>query len=430
MNYNDCINWIEDRRANLGSVPGLFCVKDLLDRFDNPQQHLQVVHITGTNGKGSTGLYLDKLFMASKKVTGHFSSPAIVTYPDQFKIKDRNVSKKDYALIMTETIEAIENETTDRALKNATAFEIETVFACLLFYRKQCDICIIEVGMGGEHDATNVFDSKLASVFTSIGLDHVNMMGDTLEKIAIEKSGIIRSNSIIVSAPQVKEVKKVLDKRAKELNEEVCYIEEEDIVIKSQTKDFLSFSNADYNRLSLCMLGKYQTINASVALKTFDEICKEYDGYSITLDKKKDVLKTASWPCRFEIISKKPRIVLDGAHNIQAVRMLMDTFDRYFTKGPIVFIMGVYSDKDYEAIVQESVKRADCVITVPLPNRARSVSSYELAKVVRKYNENVTAADSVFEGMELAKILAAEQGTILAFGSLSYLGEIRSMYIK
>lgn len=430
MNYTEAIEWIENRRLSLGSVPGLSCVKDLLRVFDNPQNKLKVIHITGTNGKGSTGTYIKKLFESSGLTVGHFSSPAVIEYREQIKVKNTNIVKNDYAEILSDIVSKMEDDSLSGDFKKATAFEIETVIAYLYFLRKACDICIIEVGMGGELDATNVFANPYACVFTSISEDHVGFLGDTIEKIATIKSGIIKEGAIVVSAPQEISVAEIIEKKASTNNCNYNYVNQNDIKIISQTLNGLTFSYDKYKKYKLSMLGEYQSINASVALKTYELVAAKL-GINIPKEEKlKKVMYETTWPCRFEIINKKPYIILDGAHNEGAVDTLMSTFDKYFTKRPIIFIMGVYKDKDYTEIIRKSVTRADHIICVPLPNKARTLSSFELASKVREVNESVTAADSVHEGYELARLLAGDAGVILCFGSLSYLGEIRSKVVK
>lgn len=402
----------------MGSVPGLDSIKAFLNEFGNPENNIHVIHVCGTNGKGSVSCYIESILREAKLKVGRFSSPAVLEPLEIITVNGRNISKKDYSELMEELKAKV-----DQTGIPVTSFEIETAMAFLYFIRKECDVIIMECGMGGRLDATNVIDNPLLNVFVSVSADHMDYLGETLQAIAGEKAGIIMPQSDNVSIEQDPIVKKVLCDTADRLKADISFAEKKDIKVHRTNLKGTVFSYGSFKKISTEMLGVFQPENASLAILAALKLREK--GYKISDEQIRKGIANAKWPCRLEVISSKPLIVLDGAHNEDAAKRMKENLEIYFTNRPLIFIMGILKDKEYNKIIKETSSKAAFIVTVPCPNKARTLSSFELADAIREENSNVTAADSVAEGLEMARLLAADKADIVAFGSLSFLGEIR-----
>ncbi len=438
MKYDDALEQLNTRTAALGSRLGLDCMTELLRRTGNPEKDLKVIHVAGTNGKGSVSSFLAGALQANGYRVGRYISPAVLDYRERIQVNGVYIPKVKVAEYLSALFEASDSMVADGFL-HPTAFEIETVMAFQYLRDKNCDFCVIEVGMGGREDATNVIEKPLLCVITSVSLDHVGMIGNNLEEIAETKAGIMKDGTVVVSAPQEESVLKVLKKEcAKHAGANLIEVDRADVLSDFGRSDRAAgtsrlparltqrFSYKEYKKVELSMLGEFQPENASVALEAVEAL--KNLGIKINDEKTRKGLKETKWPARFEILGKKPLVIADGAHNPDAVSRLMKTVDNYFTNCPIIYIMGVLKDKAAEEIVSLSVTRAAAVITITPPNNKRGMPAFELAQIVREVNPNVSAADSVEEALEEAVMMAGEQGVILAFGSLSYQGKLRDAY--
>lgn len=413
MKYEECEEYLSELSTK-GIKPGLDAIKELLRLLGNPQDDLKIIHIAGTNGKGSTGRFIFEILRAQGYKVGIYSSPAVFEEREIIRINGRNISKEDYV----NYVERIKN--TDASF---TRFELETAMAYLYFKEKECDFAIIECGMGGGEDATNVMLKPEVSVFTSIGLDHMGFLGETVEEIAASKAGIIRKNSRVVVNFKNEAAANVIKKRAEELECLLFMADPDEIQNLKFSRNTVSFDFFDFKNIKLSMLGEYQPENAINAIGAVMAL-RDAD-YTISDKAVYEGLHNAIIPGRFEIISKKPLIVIDGAHNEPASLRLRKSIKRYFTDRKLIFIMGVLKDKEYDKVIENTCDLAWQVITVTSPMRNRALPAIDLAKSVSRVNGNVTAADSVEEALELALMLSDEETVIVAFGSLSYLGILK-----
>ncbi len=310
----------------------------------------------------------------------------------------------------------------DQMDNHPTPFEVETAMAFDYFLKKGCDVVVFETGMGGRMDATNIIKTTLVSVIASISMDHMQFLGDTLEKIAREKAGIIKEGSKVVVLSQKPEVMKTVREEAEKNRAE--YIVADPTLskgIKYNIKGVI-FSYKEYEKIELSLAGKVQVDNGVLAL----EVIRTLNEGMLKIPEKavREGLKETLWQGRFSVIGNKPLFVIDGAHNEDAAKKLADSIEMYFTNKKIIYIMGILRDKEYEKIIDLTAKYAQQIITVATPNNKRAMDSIELAEEVMKKNPHVTAAASIEEAVEMAYLFAAKEDVILSFGSLSFLGKV------
>lgn len=416
MTYNDALDYL-DGLSSLGIRPGLEGVALLAKETEAVSDTIEYIHVVGTNGKGSTALFLSEILRAAGYKVGVYSSPAVFSEREIIKVNGREISKADYAKIL--------EEISTKNTFGCTGFEVETIMAFLYFKKKECDIAIIEAGMGGELDATNITNKSLATVFTSIGKDHTRYLGDTLAKIAATKAGIIKDESVVVSAPQVTEVCNVIKEKAGLHNSKIIMSDASEIKAVKYRANGTVFNYRDLKNIKINLLGSFQVTNACLAIDT--ALALKDKGITVSHKHIYKGLEKAMESGRFEKICEKPLFFIDGAHNEPASERLRETIETYFTKKKIIYIMGMLRDKDVETVVKNTVDLADCIFTVATPNVKRTMSSYELADVVRKYNSVVTSMDSVEEAVEMALLMAGTEKdiVIVGFGSLSHLSRIK-----
>lgn len=423
MNYSEAREYLREVNK-YGSVLGLDSIKELLRRLGNPENDLRVVHVAGTNGKGSTMTFLQNILMKSGYSVGRYSSPAVFEYREIISINNDYIDKDSLAEIISLIKEKCD-EMLEEGLPHPTPFEIETAMAFVYFKKKMCDIVIVECGMGGETDATNVFEKVLCSVITTIGLDHTQFLGETISEIANVKAGVVKEGCPVVVSAQSKEAVGTVKVVAEQKNAELIVANNVD---KLEVEGFITkfkyvASNNETYLADLKMMGTYQAINAATAVEA--ALTLEKQGYYV--EKYIEVgLERAFWPGRLEMIYERPLIVIDGAHNPSAVSELRKSIDLYFTNKRITFIMGVLADKDFKQEAGIIADRAVNIITIK-PDNARALDCEKLAVILREYNENVQTANSLDEAVRLAmKMVNNNQSDmILAFGSLSFLSDLK-----
>ena len=425
MNYREAMEYIEELKQ-YGTVMGLDTMRELCTRLGNPQDELKFVHIAGTNGKGSVLAYISTVLCTAGYSVGKYLSPTVKDYRERFQIDGRMITQSSLCNHLEQVRTAAEAMAAE-GLPHPTSFEVETAVAFLYFLDKKCDIVVIETGLGGALDATNVINTTLAAVFSSISMDHMDILGDSLEKIAIAKAGIIKNKCYVISAKQPPEVMKVLRqaallKKAKFYTADVTRTKN---VRYGVTKQHFSYDK--YKDIEITMLGRFQTENAVAALETIAILGKL--GFPVPEDKLRQGFRETKWPGRFDIIGRKPLFIADGAHNEDASGKLAESIRFYFTNRRIIFIMGMLKDKEYDKVIRNTYELAEHIITVTPPVRDRALHAYELAQAVREYHSSVTVADSVQEAVEIAYLLAGQdkECVIVAFGSLSYLGELMNV---
>ena len=441
MNYDESIAYIKNT-AKFGSKLGLDRTEKILDLLGNPHKKLKCIHIAGTNGKGSTTAMVARVLMEAGYKVGVYISPFIEEFEERMQINNMNIPKDDLSDIITEVSKSVE-KVVELGYSNPTEFEIITCAGFLYFYKSNVDFAVVEVGIGGRLDSTNVIEPIL-SVITSISLDHTQILGDTLDKIAYEKAGIIKKGIPVIIFPQQNESEEVIEKVCIERNsklikvpqnsaiylgkdnlmqntanllEEKKYTNRDNIIqkIKIQT------SNDNYD-IELALLGKHQLLNCSVAVHAIEELI--VIGVKISKDNILMGLRNVRWPARLEVMNKKPLVVIDGAHNIDGIEKLTESIDMYFNYNKIVLILGILADKQVEDMIKTIVPKVSRVITVT-PHSDRAELSGELKVQVEKYNTNCEAIEDYEEAYKKALNYCSEEDLLLVAGSLYMVGDMR-----
>lgn len=422
MNYREAMAYMEEL-GRYGSVMGLATMRELCARLGNPQDSLKFVHIAGTNGKGSIVAYVSTIMYAAGYKVGRYISPTVSDYRERFQINGRMITQAGLCKYLDPVREAAEAMAAE-GLPHPTAFEVETAVAFLYFLDKQCEIVVLETGLGGADDATNIIDTTLVAAFSSISRDHMGILGETLEQIAAIKSGIIKNKCYVISARQQPEVMKVLKqaallRKAKFYTADVNWAKN---IRYGVSKQYFTYDK--YKNLAITMAGQVQIENAVTAVQII--IALDRLGFPVKEEQLRQGLLETKWRGRFEVIGKKPLFIADGAHNEDAARRLAESIRLYFTNRRIIYIMGMLKDKEYDKVILDTFALAEHIITVTPPAGERALHAYELAQAASIYHDSVTVADSIQEAVEIAYLLAGQDkdAVIIAFGSLSYLGEL------
>lgn len=422
MDYAESRRYIESLKVKNGSVFSLDNIKTLLSSMGNPQNTLKIIHIAGTNGKGSATAYISQILISSGYKTGKYTSPAVFEYREIIQINNSVISKEYYAKYITEAKEYIEQSGCE-----PTAFEIETAIAFKYFYDWECDFVVLETGMGGSLDATNVYQKNVMSVIMSVSFDHMMILGDTLTRISECKAGIIKEKCPVILYRQCKEVTDVIRKKADEMHSRLVITGETVITKMNASGTLFSYTSSSHNypRIEINILGTYQPANAAAAIEVVEEL--RYQGYSISDDNLIIGLKNTVWNGRFQKINDNPLLYIDGAHNPGAAECFRETVKQYFKGYSVIYIMGVLADKNYEQVIADTVDLAEYIITVT-PDNSRALDSVSLMQAVKKVNTNVYAASDLKDAVENAgrcyNHINNPYKVIIAFGSLSYLGDL------
>ena len=409
LSYIHKVSW-------LGSVPGLSRTRELLRRMGNPEKKLKFVHIAGTNGKGSTAAMTASILQQAGYRTGLYTSPYIVRFNERMQINGEMIPDDELCAI-TEEIKPL----ADSVFEQPTEFEMVTAIAFAWFARRQCDVVVCEVGMGGEFDATNVIGPPEAAVLCNIGLDHTEVLGDTLEKIAATKSGIIKSGCDAVLYRSTPAVEAVVAQRCREVGAALHLVDFDSLRLRSHSLEGQVFDFGGMEALHLPLLGEHQLHNAAVALTTLAVLQKR--GWKITEDAIRQGLSHVTWPGRFQIIRRDPLFLIDGGHNPQCIQALARNITDYLPNRPLTVLTGVLGDKDYHCMYRSVADHAVEFIAVT-PDNPRALTAQELARYLSSFGKPVTACDSVAEGVRLAIDHAGTDGTVLCYGSLYLLGDV------
>ena len=403
-----------------GSKPGLDRTRELLEKLGNPEKKLKFVHIAGTNGKGSTAACVSAVLICAGYKTGLYTSPYILSFNERMQINGEHIS--DDALIkLVDKVRPIADNMKDPP----TEFEIITALGFLYFYEQKCDIVVLEVGMGGELDSTNVIEAPEAAVITTIGFDHVKELGPTISDIARAKAGIIKPGCDVVVYGKNSEVELVFENVCKKQGANLIKTDFSRISDINFALEGIMFNFSPYGQITLPLLGSYQPNNAAVAITALELLKRK--SYNIAHEHIVDGLSRTAWPGRFEILGKNPVFILDGAHNPQALEVTAESLKQHFPDKKITFIVGVMADKDVDSMIGYIAPLAKNFIAVR-PNHPRAMDAETLASKLSKYNAPVTINKNLEKAVADAIKNVRETDIICAVGSLYFSGDIRNAY--
>lgn len=425
MTYETAREYL-DHAAKKGIILGLTVMEELLRRLHNPEKSLRMVHIAGTNGKGSILTFMEQIFLSSGYHTGRYVSPAVGVYEERFLIDGKAIGKEAIPSCVEKVKKAAEQMEQETGFV-PTVFEIETAMAFLLFQEAKVSIVFLETGMGGRLDATNVIEKPLLSVIASVSHDHLGVLGNNLTEIAVEKAGIIKDGCDTLLYPMnPEEVKNVMYRTCQD-RKSICHeVDLNRLDVIEERPDGSIFSYGRYKKLEIALPGKHQIYNAATAVEAA-EILKKW--FCVSEFHIEEGLRRARWQARLEKISEKPLIYLDGAHNEDAAKRLGEFVNTHFREKRVVAVAGVLADKEYDKIMSHVLPYAAKTATVT-PDNKRALSSQELLGTVKKYCPDAIDAKTVENGLIWALSEAGKEDVILIFGSLSFMGEIREYYGK
>lgn len=417
MNAQEAINYIHSFFWK-GSIPGLERTQELLRRMGNPEKKLKFVHIAGTNGKGSTAAMTASILEKAGYKVGLYTSPYIYRFNERIQVNGEQIADEDVAAVteyVKQFAEAMEEKPTEFELVTAIGFEY--------FARQNCDIVVLEVGMGGALDSTNVIDTPEVAVITNIGLDHTDYLGDTVEKIAETKAGIFKNNGHAVVYRGTPGVEAVYERICAERNISLKKADFHSLVLKSHSLEGQVFDCGSRKDLVLPLLGDHQLHNASVVLSIADTLIE--NGWNISEQNIRDGIRDVSWPGRFDIVGRDPLFIIDGGHNPQCIDALVKNIRDYLANRKIIALTGVLADKDYGEMYRPMMPYIREFVCITPPN-PRKLEATELAQHLRRVGATATPCDTIAAGVKLAIQKAGTDGVVLCFGSLYTIGDIKN----
>lgn len=420
MNYREARQFI-DRVSVRGSELGLATITNLLALLGNPQDDLKFIHIAGTNGKGSVLAYLSSVLEEAGYTVGRYISPTLFSYRERIQINQQRIGREDFARLAGR-VEAAMEQMRERGMSLPTVFEVETAISFLYFREKQCDLVLLETGMGGRLDATNVIKTPVLTILASISMDHMEFLGNTLSEIAWNKAGIIKPEIPVVSAHQEPEAAAVICQEAEKNRTSCAFVDPEEIREIEYGVERQRFTYGGYEGVEIRLAGLHQIDNAALALLGIAALKRQ--GYEISEQAVFAGMQKTAWKGRFSVIHREPFVILDGAHNPDAAVRLREAILNYFPNQKKYYIFGVFSDKEYDKIIEITAGLAERIFTVETPGNPRALPAEELARAVSRKNPSVEAQKSIADAVEKSFAAAEREDVILAFGSLSFLSEV------
>lgn len=422
MDYKEAVAWLENRNIPLGEFT-LDNIKALLEIFNKPQDKLKIIHITGTNGKGSVASFITGALIENNYSVGKFTSPYITNIREEIEVNREVISEEDFAKLASEVRKEVEE--LDKKEIFVSGFEILTSIAYIYFARKNLDFAVMEVGMGGRVDATNVMEKSIP-VFCHIALDHANILGDSLEKIAREKGGIIKENSHVFSYPQAEEAKEELKKISKEKSSRFSDFEFDEVEIISSNEYGNKFNFRTYKDVEISLIGDHQAYNAALALMVLEYLRKDY---KLDPDKIKEGLRRAENIGRTECLSRDPLIVVDGSHNLDSIEGIEKSVKK-FTYNKLILGFSLLKDKDHKHILEKIERLADKIVLTEIDSD-RFTDIDLLEKEFKEISDKeIFAIKNRREAVEKTLELAGEGDMILWCGSLYLIKDIRKIILE
>ncbi|NLA86382.1 MAG: bifunctional folylpolyglutamate synthase/dihydrofolate synthase [Clostridiales bacterium] len=416
MSYETTLQYIHNVKWQ-GSKPGLERTRELLKALGNPEKSLKFVHIAGTNGKGSTAACIASVLQTAGYRTGLYTSPYILRFNERMQVNGIHISDEELE-VLTDEIRPFADSMKDAP----TEFELITALAMRFFLYKKCDIVVLEVGLGGELDSTNVIDVPEIAVITAIGHDHTAELGPTLKDIARAKAGIIKEGGDVVIYGGVKEADEVFERACCEKNAVLRRTDFSKLTVHAYELDAVRFDYKTFKNIRLPLAGTYQPKNAAVAISAL-EILKE-KGWKISDNDIITGLARVSWPGRFEVLMNHPVFIVDGAHNPHGLRATTESLKQYFGDRKIVFLIGVMADKDVGGMIELIAPLAKSFVTVA-PHNPRAMKAEKLKEALSVSGLPAAACESIPDAVDESMRQAGPEGVVAALGSLYFSGDIR-----
>lgn len=405
------------QRSWVGRKPGLGRTQALLARMGNPERKLKFVHITGTNGKGSTAAMVSSVLTAAGYRTGLFTSPHLFTFHERMQVDGRPM-EDELLGSLTEQVLALAEDMED----HPTEFELMTAVGMAYFARKQCDIVVLEVGLGGRLDSTNVIPAPEVAVLTNMGLEHTKELGDTIEQIAGEKAGILKRGCRCVLYRQTPQAEGVVRSVCDQIQIPLTLTAPETLVLEHSGLEGQRFCYRGKGPFSIALLGEYQRYNAMTALDVLWTLREE--GWQISDEAIETGLSTARWPGRLELVRRSPDFIVDGGHNPQCVEALMGALEELFPGRKLLFLTGVLADKDWQAMMRRAMPLAKGFVAVT-PDSPRALEGEKLAAWLREQGFAAQSCGDAAAGVDQVLAMAGPDDVICSWGSLYAVGEIR-----
>lgn len=424
MNYKEALEYIHTT-YRFGRKLGLENISKLLELLGKPQEKLNIIHVAGTNGKGSTCSFISRILQEGGYKVGLYTSPFLETFNERIRINGEDIKDDDLGRV-TAIVKEKADEMVASGYNHPTEFEIVTAIAFYYYYEQAVDYLVLEVGMGGRFDATNVI-RPLLSVITSISLDHIDYLGDTLGKIAYEKAGIIKENIPLVLYPQEKEAESVIEEVAASKNALVYKVNSDQIKIKETSLEGQTFEIPEFGELKTSLIGEHQVKNAFTAFTAISLLRK--NGVKLEDEAIRRGIENTRWAGRLELMKKNPTIIIDGAHNEEGAQALGRAIDDYMGDKNIKLVLGMLSDKDVDKVTSILVPRVKRVIAT-VPDSDRALSADELKAKILKFEKEVISIPNISDAVDYSIKESNKDDVIIFAGSLYMIGEVRSILKK
>lgn len=425
MSMEKVISYVNTNRGD-GQKESLDRLYTLLEKLGNPHKNLKYIHITGTNGKGSTASMFQSVFQESNLSVGLFTSPHLEVVNERIRLNGENITDADF-IRLVDVIEPHVLELEEQMKQNYYAIELLTAVAFLYFQEKQPDIILLEAGIGGRLDSTNVIEESEVSIITSLGLDHMATLGETLEEIMYEKVHILKEEGYLITGPITEHLKLIANRQAEQVNGNVTFLDKNEIKIYESTLGQQVFSYREWKDVKITLLGLHQIENACLVLEACEQLI--HKGWPLEKETIYRGLEKASWPGRFEKVFDEPLFYMDGAHNEASVKRMVETLETTFTDQKFYFVLGMMKDKEYAKMIQQVEHLAKAFYLVS-PDWQRGFDVTEVARDLNREGYQAIAMENIDEVLNFIQNEIPKDETVIQFGSLYLVGEMKQILKK